>query len=211
MSAYGKLEPTYFTSEDSMSSKLHNIAKAIQNNSFQAYGWVPYGPIVTHWIEDVTSIIWYREDDIQVQLFAVPPDYIIPEHTHPNVDSYELLVGGDIKFSKDGKWVTDNDIIEAKAVPPPQVHPYRGSLVRVHPDTPHGGSFGPRGGVFMSIQQWLNGTEPHCVSADYEGVVMGDRHLDGVVSGNAKSKGSQKKLTWRDAASKETSAPTFEG
>ena len=62
----------------------------------------------------------------------------------------------------------------------------------------------------MSIQQWLNGVQPHCVSHDYNGVVMGNHHLSGVKVGNAMSKGGQSSLTWRDAATKATRPPIFQ-
>ena len=50
-------------------------------------GLVPFidAPVV-HRVEDVTSILWYRRGPFQVQLFATPPHYVIPEHTHPHVD-----------------------------------------------------------------------------------------------------------------------------
>ena len=137
-----------------------------------AFGFVPQGTQVTHMIDAVTS-----KKDIQVQLFSVPPNYIIPEHTHPNVDSYELLVGGDIRFSKGGKWVTDKDVLPAASSGIEGLHPSRGTLVRVHPETSHGGAFGKSGGVFMSIQQWINGED------------------------------GENKLTWRDAATLETEPP----
>jgi len=60
--------------------------------------------------------------------------------------------------------------------------------------------------VFMSIQHWLNGVEPHCVALDYDGIVVGDDHLRDVKHGKATAKVD---LTWRDAASKEDSAPVF--
>jgi hypothetical protein len=192
-----------------MSDELDRLALNIQNKKASFYGFVPHGPVVVSKIEDVTSITWYRKGNFQVQLFAVPPNYIIPEHTHPNVDSYELHVGGDISFSKNGVWVDDTSAILPKNKYS-DGHPDRGTLVRVKPTTPHGGAFGPRGGVFMSIQEWINGEKPHCVSADYDGVVMGQHHLDGVVKGEAVSKGQQGKLTWRDAATKEDRPPEFE-
>jgi hypothetical protein len=37
----------------------------------------------------------------------------------------------------------------------------------------------------MSIQHWLNGVAPHCVSADYTGVVMGPDHYNKVKHGTA--------------------------
>ncbi len=61
----------------------------------------------------------------------------------------------------------------------------RGGIIRVKPHDLHGGTFGPSGGVFYSVQHWLNGVQPHCVSADYTGVVMGPEHKAGVVFGDA--------------------------
>ena len=35
----------------------------------------------------------------------------------------------------------------------------------------------------MSIQHWLNGVKPHCVSADYSGLVMSDEHYRSIKYG----------------------------
>ena len=70
----------------------------------------------------------------------------------------------------------------------------------LRPNDVHGGVFGEGGGVFLSVQHWLNGVKPHCVSADYDGITMGEHHLAGVKYGEAKAK---KKLTAKDAASLE--------
>lgn len=126
-------------------------------------------------IEDVTSILLYRKNQFQVQLFAVPGNCVIPEHTHPNVDSYEVYVGGHIKFSHSGKWTARDEDIN---LPTPNGLPtMRGQIVRVRPSDKHGGVFGPGGGVFLSVQHWLNGISPHCVAADYSGPVMGANHF----------------------------------
>ena len=77
----------------------------------------------------------------------------------------------------------------------------RGRVIRVRSNDKHGGVFGPSGGVFFSVQRWLNGVKPHCVSADYNGVVMGPDHMAGVVFGDAELK---PELTPTDAASRET-------
>lgn len=160
-------------------------------------GFVPLLGAVTR-IEDVTSVLWFRKKPFQVQLFIVPPNYVIPEHKHPNVDSYEIYVGGQIKFSHSGRWIVMDDEI---AVPTELgLAPLRGKLIRVRPQDLHGGIFGKAGGVFMSVQHWLNGVEPHCVAADYDGVVMGPKHLAQVVNGNAVLKD---KLEPVDAASEE--------
>ena len=60
-------------------------------------GAVPFAGAVTR-IENVTAILLYRRDQFQVQMFAVPENTIVPEHTHPNVDSIEVYVGGNIMF-----------------------------------------------------------------------------------------------------------------
>jgi quercetin dioxygenase-like cupin family protein len=153
-------------------------------------GRVPFGSAV-HSVEGVTSILMYREAPFQVQMFAVPPNHIIPQHTHPNVDSFEVYVGGEIRFSHKGKWVSE----QPKAVD--GLPDLRGSIIRVLPNDPHGGVFGPSGGVFFSVQHWLNGVPPSCVANDYSGVVMGADHMAKVERGAPILK---HKLTWRDAA-----------
>ena len=173
-------------------------------------GYVPLtqAPVVRK-IEDVTSITWFRSNEYQVQMFAVPPNYIIPEHTHPNVDSYEVLMGGDIRFSKNGKWVEIEDL----TFPPKKVyedlHPARGGCIRVLPEDPHGGVTGSLGACFLSVQRWLNGVAPHGVENDYVGKTMGDDHSSQVKAGNPINPYSQANLTWRDAATLESSPPMF--
>lgn len=173
-------------------------------------GYVPFTaePVIRK-IEDVTSITWYRSDEFQVQLFATPPNYIIPEHTHPNVDSYEVLLGGDMKFSKHGKWVEYQDLTFPPEKTHQGLHPARGGCIRVKPEDLHGGMTGVTGAAFLSVQRWLNGVKPHCVANDYTGITMGENHSSQVRAGDAKNPGSQKNLTWKDAAGQEDQPPAF--
>lgn len=159
-------------------------------------GAIPFFGAVNS-IEGVTSVLWFRQPPFQVQLFVVPPGHVIPEHTHPNVDSFEVYLGGQISFSHGGKFVTRWEADGANEVGLP-VH--RGRVIRVRPDDLHGGVFGPAGGVFMSVQHWLNGVQPHCVAADYSGTVMGLDHASKVIFGDVNLK---KTLTPHDAASAE--------
>ena len=94
----------------------------------------------------------YRKDNFQVQLFTVRPHSMINPHVHPNVDSFEVYIAGDISFMCNGKWFEQNKI--------------EGSI-RIHPSSWHGGKFGERGGIFLSIQNWLNGVEPSTVGHDW--------------------------------------------
>tara|TARA_Y100000996_G_scaffold262639_1_gene206643 strand:- start:254 stop:841 length:588 start_codon:yes stop_codon:yes gene_type:complete len=183
-----------------MSNELDDFAFAFREKA-RVFGYIPDDVVSTYKIQDVTAVVWYRSDQFQVEMFIVPPNYIIPEHTHPNVESYEMYLGGDICFSHSGYWVAESDLIRF-----PSSNDKKGALVRVRTNDSHGGVFGPNGGVFMSIQHWLNGVKPHSVALDYDGVVMGDDHLRDVKYGKATAKVN---LTWKDAASLADSPPVF--
>jgi hypothetical protein len=159
-------------------------------------GAVPFHGAVSK-IEGVTRVLWFCQPPFQVEMFITPPNFIIPEHTHPNVDSFEVYVGGQISFSHSGRFVTHWESDGASEVGLPA---HRGRVIRVRPENLHGGVFGPAGGVFMSVQHWLNGVEPHSVATDYTGTVMGPDHASKVVFGNAVLKES---LCAQDAASAE--------
>jgi hypothetical protein len=164
---------------------------------FPSLGLIPLLGAV-HMVEDVMSVTWYRNGPFQVQLFVVPPNYVIPEHTHPNVDSFEVYLGGQIRFSLHGEFVYPE---EDFTVPDEfGLSKNRAKVIRVLPDALHGGVFGESGGVFMSVQKWLNGVQPTCVGSDYTGVVMGEKHLNNVTSGIPVLK---EQITQKDAAHKE--------
>ena len=133
-------------------------------------GAVPFEGAVSK-IENVTGILLYRSGQFQVQMFAVPEGTIIPEHTHPNVDSIEVYMGGNIHFSHSGKYSYDGAFLIPDGGPL-GLAKKRGNLIRVRPNDIHGGVFGKGGGVFLSVQHWLNGVTPHCVAADYDGITM---------------------------------------
>lgn len=166
--------------------------------------------------ESVTSLILYRNPPFQVQMFMTSDEFIVPEHTHPNVDSIEVYMGGNIKFSHGGvfagrdKWKPLQG--ETIPAPPPELgcanrgegrlgtSRRRGMMIRVRPNDVHGGMTGEGGGVFLSVQHWLNGVEPHCISNDYSGVAMGPDHFSKVVSGEPVLKDE---IEASDAATKE--------
>lgn len=97
---------------------------------------------------ELSGVVLYRQPPYQVQLFIIPPNCEIDDHIHPNVDSYEVYVSGDIKFRIAGEVSEEN-------------------VIRVLPTTYHGGSFGPKGGCFISVQKWLNDVAPTSVGADW--------------------------------------------
>lgn len=120
--------------------------------------WMNTRPINTPAENSVTQagaiygVVLYRQPPYQVQLFIMPPYSSIEDHIHPNVDSYEVYLGGDIDFRFDGEIHTPQAL---------------GTYIRVQPNCWHGGLFGPRGGSFLSVQKWLNGKEPTTVGDDW--------------------------------------------
>lgn len=173
-------------------------------------GYIPSGTgMVVNKVEDVTTVLLYRSKEFQVQMVCVPANYIIPEHIHPNIDSYEVGVGGGMCFSRNGHWIT-NETIDYHGKPvkaykgPGALNKKRGSCIRVRPTDVHGGMFGPEGAVFFSIQKWLNGVSPHCVGSDYAGKTLGPSHDDYVDPQFKIISKNQESLTWKDAAHKAT-------
>ena len=162
-------------------------------------GWIPFENPVWK-VEDVTSVLMHRQGQFQTQMFIVPPHTIIPEHTHPNVDSFEIYGGGEINFSHSGKLVSFSHECAVDPDSPMGLAKLHRQFIRVKPNDIHGGFFGANGGVFFSVQRWLNDIKPHCVASDYIGKTMGPHHLNCVKYGEAYFDGQLSKI---DAASAE--------
>ncbi len=106
----------------------------------------------TNFNGSLSGVVLFRQDEYQVQLFIVKPNSVIEPHIHPNVDSFEVFMGGDIDFVCDDVWYKQNAL---------------GSHIRVKPSSWHGGNFGEKGGCFLSVQKWLNGVKPTSVGDDW--------------------------------------------
>ena len=131
---------------------------------------------------DLFGVVVYRKEQFQVELFIGKPNISIVQHIHPNVDSYEVHLAGNIDFYCDG-------ILYNKGTP-----------VRVKPDAWHGGFFGPEGGSFLSVQKWLNGIKPSFVGNDWKdniGSLNYDNStlIQGALNGNTNEKSSTNEET----------------
>lgn len=95
--------------------------------------WMVNKPIIppettpTNHNGSLSGCVLYRDGQYQVQLFIVKPNSEIPPHIHPNVDSYEVYLSGDINFMCNDKWFDQNKF---------------GSYIRVKENSYHGGKFG---------------------------------------------------------------------
>lgn len=110
--------------KDWLSNKI--LAPTENKNLVQRYG-------------NLTSTRLYRSGKFQVELLSVLPNTEIPDHMHPNMDSYEVYIGGDITFRAGALELTPTST---------------GQYLRIRPNCPHGGTFGTSGGVFLSVQEW---------------------------------------------------------
>ncbi len=111
----------------------------------------PPGGLLTN-DKDLNGVVLFRDGRFQVELFFIKPNSEVVDHIHPNVDSYEYYISGDIVFRKNGK----------EYVPPGP-----GFKLHVPPTAWHGGTIGPRGVYFYSIQHWVGDVEPEFIGNDW--------------------------------------------
>ena len=128
-----------------------------------------------HCVEGVNGLTIFREWQYQVQMFLVEPNVVIPEHAHPNVDSYEIFLRG-MRFTLDGR--TAVTLKRAERAHAGGMPLYQGEILRVYPGMVHGAASSPEGGAFLSIQKWLNDKKPTTVGDDWKGDTMGNIHTD---------------------------------
>ena len=113
--------------------------------------------------DNVTGFILYREGQFQVQLFICKPYTEIPIHVHPNMDSYEVYLNGQLSLRINDEIIMDMDQFETES----GVSSNFGQAIRVRPQDRHGGPIVAMGGAFLSVQHWLNGVAPSSASIEY--------------------------------------------
>jgi hypothetical protein len=128
----------------------------------------PYEDRIVH-AGDTAGVTLYRKGEYQVELFIVQPNSVILPHIHPNVDSYEDYIAGDIDFVLEGKLYNYMNGGNSELPSIDENYLSVNEPLRVHPNSWHGGVFGKRGGTFISIQRWLNGVPPKFVGDDWVG------------------------------------------
>lgn len=132
--------------------------------------------------DDLVSLVVHRDGQFQTELFIVPRKWSFDEeHRHPDIDSFEVHLAGEIGFHIDGKPVSAE--ADIKGIAPNGMSLMAGRSLRVYPNTWHGASVGEGGGAFFSIQHWLNGVPPSSVGKCWEGPAVNDLHLKMVSHG----------------------------
>ena len=138
---------------------VHNISfcppKVIKNNlSFS---------------DGVIGFVLHRDGQFQTQLFIVQPNFVVPNHIHPNVDSFEVALHG-ATLSHSGVTVLS------------PAHDVPGGSIYVNHNDWHGGFASEDGGCFLSVQKWLNNVPPTSVENDWSGDTMGPEHDSKIIT-----------------------------
>lgn len=128
-------------------------------------------PVAVYNFGQVVSLVLYRKAPFQAELFIVVPGGGFPEeHRHPNVDSFEVDMFGDIALTVNGKPGEPVFTNRSDGSDKPL------SFTRVRPTDFHGANSIKNGGSFLSIQHWLNGVEPTSVGLNWEGTPVSEEH-----------------------------------
>lgn len=122
----------------------------------------PAGKVV-HFVDGVhtkaQSLVIWREGRFQVEQVACEPGLVIPPHSHPNVDSFEVHLNGGVDFVIEGRRPIPRSLLGKRD--------WYGMAVRVRPGVVHWAETGPEGGAFLSIQEWPEGIEMSAVGHDW--------------------------------------------
>lgn len=135
---------------------------------------VPTGPGIIHQLDlGITGFTFFRDGDLQAQIFIVPPNTVLPEHTHPNVEVALVYVTGQFFACKDGiPVVTAEQMIHDSS----GNCPLAWKRVDLEPGGRHSATVGPQGCVFMSFQRWVDGN-PNSIHSDWVGQPLGENHI----------------------------------
>lgn len=112
---------------------------------------------------NVIGTILHRDGAYQAELFsfgATPRGGSFAEHRHPDVDSVELYLSGDIEFNVVRRGRNEK---------------YRGirnAPLWITAEDFHGGKIGPAGATFVSLQRWRTGIALSSIGHNW----IGDPH-----------------------------------
>lgn len=110
-----------------------------------------------------TAMTLYRDGQFQVQMITATKRTEVPHHTHPNVDSLEKLISGDLELNV----ARENS--------------YRRGFLEIRNDDDHWGAM-KDAGAFYSFQKWRNDVRPTSIHLDWMGDAMDERPAEGVAA-----------------------------
>lgn len=139
----------------------------------------------------IRSVVLHRTPPFQVELFLAMGAAKFPvEHRHPEVDTIEMHVSGEVLLTVNGSRVRPDEI--ARGINADGTSRQAFDSVRIRPTDFHGAQFDPaiQGSCFLSIQKWLHGVAPTSVGLNWEGLPSSLTHAR-LLHLQAKKKGSR--------------------
>lgn len=113
------------------------------------------------------SMILYRQPPFQVELVTWMPGTVVPAHTHPNIDSIQLAVSGELALVLGPDEDATNDLIERSQTW--KASTLKKRPIRIGPGVWHGGKASKAGATFLSFQQWTEGVKQTAAGIDWRG------------------------------------------
>jgi len=96
------------------------------------------------------SLCLYREGRFQVELYILKANITSPWHTHENVDSFFVYLGGNLEFGLDDKTFTD--LSQYQKEMPNGAHMMLGRTVEAMDGALHAVRTFEQGGTFLSFE-----------------------------------------------------------
>ena len=125
-------------------------------------------------VDRFSGLTLHRSGPYQVQLWIGEPNANVPEHRHPNVDTIQIYLSGQIYLRVNGVPVTAPDRV---GVLPDGRCNLNGAFTRIRPEDIHSFTLGPAGGSWMTVEKWLDGN-PTSTELDWEGEAIGSEHKE---------------------------------
>jgi hypothetical protein len=129
------------------------------------------GPVFT--TDIAYSVVLFRQDNCQVELYTCKPNTQAPWHGHPGVDSYFIYLGGNIDFGQpDGTFTQTAHLQSARE---DGAHLLYGQTAEALDGARHTLKVGPEGGAFLSFERWTQKI-PTSVTINWSGDPVGIEH-----------------------------------
>lgn len=113
-----------------------------------------------------TGLTLYKGGPFLVELWICDPNSEIPDHSHPNIDTIQIYLSGQIDIWKGGTQALKSGDVGVLS---------GSSFVRTLPGEVHSGRIGELGAAFMSIEHWILG-EPTSAVDDWVGKALDAAH-----------------------------------
>lgn len=113
--------------------------------------WRTIPEIESHFVGRLKGITVWEKYPFKIQVWIAPPNFNVPDHCHPNIDSIVVHLEGEIYLRVNGNDFITPEIIKRLELKGDSID---GKHFHIKPGMVHGFSTGPNGGVFMNIEKW---------------------------------------------------------